>query len=664
VKTRAVILAGGEGSRLGGLTDKRAKPAVPFAGKYRIIDFTLSNCVNSGIVDVMILTQYRPHSLIEHIGAGRPWDLDRGFTGGIQIYQPYRGRADTDWYKGTADAITQTLSFVERGEPDLILVLSGDHIYKMNYASLADFHVAKQADLTIATLNVTRDEATRMGILATDQEYRVTQFVEKPADPPGTLASMGVYVFSRRTLAQILTDDERRRDSSHDFGKDVIPRMVQAGLRVFAFPFQGYWADVGTIEVYWQTQMDLLKHPPALDLNDRSWIVHTKSEERPPVRIQEGAVIKDSYDHRRLRDRARGARGEKSVLSPGSSSARGRSFALGHPDRRRHRDGRPGRALRHRQDLARVGRNARVAAVPTSAVAPSDGPGVTTVGKMRRSRPESAFPAAPSSPPTRLPVLPPRRHASTVLRKKRERRRNKLRAEGLRRRSRHRPRQPARLRGAGDGMADAGTSARENGFGATLRRDPKWLDSAVVAVLGLFGIYATLRAFEGAYYEWGPYLSPFYSPLIDPKHHLVAALAGAPDSRRAVELPPDLLLLPEGLLPRVLPSILGLRRRQKEGRRYRGETAFSLHPPERAPLLPVPCDHLPRLPLVRRGRAFSFEGHFRVASARWCSSSTSRCSRRTPSPATRCGTSPGRLDCFSCVSFGRARFSAWRGSRP
>ena len=380
MKTRAVILAGGEGSRLGVLTDKRAKPAVPFAGKYRIIDFTLSNCVNSGIVDVMILTQYRPHSLIEHIGAGRPWDLDRGFTGGVQIYQPYRGRADTDWYKGTADAITQNLSFVERGEPDLILVLSGDHIYKMNYASLADFHVAKQADLTIATLNVTRDEATRMGILATDQEYRVTQFVEKPAEPPGTLASMGVYVFSRRTLAQILTDDARRRDSSHDFGKDVIPRMVQAGLRVFAFPFQGYWADVGTIEVYWQTQMDLLKHPPALDLNDRSWIVHTKSEERPPVRIQEGAVIKDSM----ITDGCviePGARIEKSVLSPGVFV--GARAVIRHSviltDAVVETGARVERSVIDK--IVRVGRNARVGQVPRSAVAPSDGAGITTVGK-------------------------------------------------------------------------------------------------------------------------------------------------------------------------------------------------------------------------------------------------------------------------------------------
>ena len=380
MRTRAVILAGGEGSRLGVLTDKRAKPAVPFAGKYRIIDFTLSNCVNSGVVDVMILTQYRPHSLNEHIGAGRPWDLDRGFSGGVHIYQPYRGRADTDWYKGTADAITQNLNFVERGEPDLILVLSGDHIYKMNYASLIDFHVSKHADLTIATLNVTREEATRMGILATDPDYRVMQFVEKPAEPPGTLASMGVYVFSRKTLAQTLMEDGKRRDSSHDFGKDIIPRMVQAGLRVFAYPFQGYWVDVGTIEAYWQTQMDLLKHPPALDLNDRSWIVHTKSEERPPVRIQEGAVVKDSM----ITDGcilAAGARVEKSVLSPGVSVGPGAviRYSVLLTDTVVEAGARVERAVIDK--IARVGRNARVGQTPRSQKNLPEGPGITTVGK-------------------------------------------------------------------------------------------------------------------------------------------------------------------------------------------------------------------------------------------------------------------------------------------
>jgi glucose-1-phosphate adenylyltransferase len=314
--TRAVILAGGEGSRLGVLTDKRAKPAVPFAGKYRVIDFTLSNCTNSGITDVMMLTQYRPHSLNEHIGSGRPWDLDRTFSGGIQIYQPYRGRSVTDWYKGTADALAQNLSFVRRGNPDLILVLSGDHIYKMDYAGLVDFHNERHADVTIATLNVTREEASRMGILATDAEYRVTQFIEKPKDPPGTLASMGIYVFNQSILSQMLVEDSKKRDSSHDFGKDIIPRMVTGGSRVFAYPFTGYWVDVGTIEAYWRTHMDLLTSPAPIDLNDRSWIIHTRSEERPPVMIHEGAIIRDSL----ITDGCvimPGARIEKSILSPG-----------------------------------------------------------------------------------------------------------------------------------------------------------------------------------------------------------------------------------------------------------------------------------------------------------------------------------------------------------
>ncbi len=376
MKTRAVILAGGEGSRLSVLTDKRAKPAVPFAGKYRIIDFTLSNCVNSGIFDVMILTQYRPHSLNEHIGAGRPWDLDRGFTGGVQIYQPYRGRHDTDWYRGTADAIAQNLSFVERGEPDLVLVLSGDHIYKMNYASLIDFHVAKNADVTIATLDVSREEATRMGILSSDEENRVTRFVEKPKDPPGTLASMGIYVFSRKILAQTLNEDARRQDSSHDFGRDIIPSMVTEGFRVFAYPFEGYWVDVGTIEAYWQSQMDLLKDPPPLDLNDRSWIIHTRSEERPPVVTREGAEIKDSM----ITDGcviSPGARIERSVLSPGVSVGPNaivrESVIL--TDTSIEAGARVERAVIDK--AVRIGRGARVGRLSKA----GEGLGITTVGK-------------------------------------------------------------------------------------------------------------------------------------------------------------------------------------------------------------------------------------------------------------------------------------------
>lgn len=316
MKVRAVILAGGEGTRLGVLTRKRAKPAVPFAGKYRIIDFALSNCVNSGIFDILILTQYRPHSLNDHIGKGRPWDLDRSFSGGVLLLQPYIGREDSDWYGGTADAVYQNINFVQQRNPDYTLILSGDHVYEMNYYDLIRFHEENEADATICTINVTMEEATRFGILDVDSDFRIKKFYEKPAKPPGTLASMGVYLFSMPMLEAALRADAERTTTAHDFGKDIIPRMIEDGLRVFAYPFSGYWVDVGTIEAYWETHMDLLKHPPALDLNDRSWVIHTRSEERPPVRVQEGAIVSDSLvtDGSVI---AAGARVEKSVLSPG-----------------------------------------------------------------------------------------------------------------------------------------------------------------------------------------------------------------------------------------------------------------------------------------------------------------------------------------------------------
>jgi len=316
MKIKAIILAGGEGTRLGVLTAKRAKPAVPFGGKYRIIDFTLSNCVNSGIFDVMLLTQYRPHSLNDHIGVGRPWDLDRSFTGGVRIFQPYKGRADTDWYAGTADAIQQNFTFLKEGKPEYVLVLSGDHIYQMNYDLMLDFHIRNKADLTIATLQVTLDEATRMGILATDVNHRVKQFVEKPKNPPGNLASMGIYIFNLDVLNEVLIEDAQRPSSGHDFGRDVIPSMLASGMNVYAYPYNGYWVDVGTIDSYWRAHMDLIRHPPVLDLNDRTWVIHTRSEERPPVLIQQGATVRDSL----ITDGsiiAPGAVVERSVLSPG-----------------------------------------------------------------------------------------------------------------------------------------------------------------------------------------------------------------------------------------------------------------------------------------------------------------------------------------------------------
>jgi glucose-1-phosphate adenylyltransferase len=316
VKTRAIIMAGGEGSRLGILTAKRTKPAVPFAGKYRIIDFTLSNCVNSGIFDVMILAQYRPHSLIEHIGAGGPWDLNRDFTGGARIYTPYKARGSSDWYLGTADAVQQNFLFIKRNFPDLVLILSGDHIYNMNYAKMIEFHRQHGADVTIASIRVTLEEAKRFGILGVDPDGRVTSFVEKPLQPPSDLANMGVYLFNLHVLDKMLWEDHADNNSSHDFGKDILPRMVAGGRRIFAYPFSGYWVDVGTISSYWQAHMDLLVDPPPIDLNDRQWITHTRTEERPPVRVSQDASIVDSM----IADGcviSRGARVERSVLSPG-----------------------------------------------------------------------------------------------------------------------------------------------------------------------------------------------------------------------------------------------------------------------------------------------------------------------------------------------------------
>lgn len=292
--TRAVILAGGEGSRLGILTEKRTKPAVPFAGKYRIIDFPLSNCVNSGIFDVMILAQYRPHSLIEHIGAGGPWDLNRDFTGGVRIYTPYRGRGASDWYLGTADAVQQNFRFIKQTSPNRVLILSGDHIYTMNYAALLRFHEENQADLTMATIEVLPEEANRFGIVGIDDSHRVTSFIEKPDHPPSNLANMGVYLFNTNILSEALWEDHTSSISSHDFGKDILPALIRAQKRVFAFPYQGYWVDVGTLQSYWSAHMDLIKEKPRIDLNNRKWIIHTRTEERPPVKFSRGATIIDS----------------------------------------------------------------------------------------------------------------------------------------------------------------------------------------------------------------------------------------------------------------------------------------------------------------------------------------------------------------------------------
>lgn len=316
MKTRAVILAGGEGSRLGVLTAKRTKPAVPFAGKYRIIDFALSNCVNSGIFDLMVLAQYRPQSLIEHIGAGAPWDLNRDFTGGIKILTPYKARFNSDWYLGTADAVQQNFSFIKRGDPDLILILSGDHIYTMDYDAMLAFHLDLQADVTVGTIRVPIEEASRFGILTVDKKYKIKSFVEKPAVPLSNLANMGVYLFRREVLDRALWEDHNDKISAHDFGRNIIPKLIESNARVFAFPYTGYWMDVGTVNSYWQSHMDLLSPNPPLKLYDRRWVIHTRTEERPPVRFPETSQVYASMITDGCFIEA-GARVESSVLSPG-----------------------------------------------------------------------------------------------------------------------------------------------------------------------------------------------------------------------------------------------------------------------------------------------------------------------------------------------------------
>jgi glucose-1-phosphate adenylyltransferase len=288
-----LILAGGQGSRLSILGEKRAKPAVPFAGKYRIIDFPLSNAVNSDLYRVAILTQYRPHSLMQHVGIGEPWDLNRTAPNGVQIWQPYQGRKDQDWYRGTADALYQNRNLIAETGCDRVLVLSGDHIYKQDYRDLLGFHEAKGADLTVAVMHVSPDEVHRFGIMDTDADQRIMRFTEKPKHSESTLASMGIYVFNTRFLLRRLEQDAANRESSHDFGKNIIPKMVERD-KVFACPFSGYWVDVGTISAYWETNLALLSENPALDLYDPGWVLHTRSKERPPVKLGSAGQSHDS----------------------------------------------------------------------------------------------------------------------------------------------------------------------------------------------------------------------------------------------------------------------------------------------------------------------------------------------------------------------------------
>ncbi len=286
----AMLLAGGQGSRLGVLTKNIAKPAVPYGGNYRIIDFPLSNCVNSGIYTVGVLTQYQPLELNDYIGNGQPWDLDRQ-NGGVHVLSPYEAIGSKEWYKGTANAIYQNINFIEKYEPEYVVILSGDHIYKMNYAKMVDFHEKNNADCTIAVLEVPWEEASRFGILATDENNKIYEFAEKPAEPKSNKASMGVYVFSWDKLKKYLIQDENTPGSSNDFGKNIIPTMLDAGERMFAFPFEGYWKDVGTIESLWEANLDIINPNVELDLSDTSWRIYSRNPVSPPHYIGKNAKV-------------------------------------------------------------------------------------------------------------------------------------------------------------------------------------------------------------------------------------------------------------------------------------------------------------------------------------------------------------------------------------
>ena len=289
----AMLLAGGQGSRLGVLTKKLAKPAVPFGGKYRIIDFPLSNCVNSGIEAVGVLTQYQPLVLNEYIGNGQPWDLD-GMLDGVHCLSPSQQVGGADWYTGTANAIYQNINFIERYDPDYVVILSGDHIYKMDYSKMVAFHKEHQADCTIAVIDVPLQEASRFGILNTNPDGSIYEFDEKPKMPKSTSASMGIYVFSWDKLKKYLTLDAQTEESSNDFGKDVLPAMLKAGERMFAYQFEGYWKDVGTIDSLWEANMDLLDPNVPLDLSEDNNKIYSRNPVMPPHYIGDNAKIQNS----------------------------------------------------------------------------------------------------------------------------------------------------------------------------------------------------------------------------------------------------------------------------------------------------------------------------------------------------------------------------------
>lgn len=289
----AMLLAGGQGSRLYALTSNIAKPAVAYGAKYRIIDFPLSNCINSGIDTVGVLTQYQPLVLNEYIGNGQPWDLDRTF-GGVHVLSPYQKKSKSAWYEGTANAIYQNINFIKMYNPEYVLILSGDHIYKMDYSKMLRAHVENGASCTIAAINVTMQEASRFGILNTREDGTIYEFEEKPKQPKSTLASMGIYIFTAQKLYDYLEEDDSNPSSSKDFGKDVLPAMLAAGEKMVAYSFDGYWKDVGTISSLWEANMDLLGDDPAFDVSNSDWKIHSRNPLAPPEYVGEDAIIKNS----------------------------------------------------------------------------------------------------------------------------------------------------------------------------------------------------------------------------------------------------------------------------------------------------------------------------------------------------------------------------------
>ena len=329
----AMLLAGGQGSRLYALTKQIAKPAVPYGGKYRIIDFPLSNCINSGIDTVGVLTQYQPLAMNDYIGNGQPWDLDRN-NGGVHILAPYQSQRGAEWYAGTANAIYQNLSFMERYDPEYVVILSGDHIYKMDYSEMLKYHKEKNADCTIAVLDVDLEEASRFGIMFARDDGEIYDFVEKPKEPKSTLASMGIYIFSFDVLKKYLTENEndKREDNAKDFGKDIIPMMLADNKRLFAYRFEGYWKDVGTIDSLWEANMDLINPNIPIDLYDPTWKIYSRNPVLPPqsigknAKIQnsmvtEGCVIDGTVDFSMISDGVtieKGATVTDSILMPGS----------------------------------------------------------------------------------------------------------------------------------------------------------------------------------------------------------------------------------------------------------------------------------------------------------------------------------------------------------